>query len=335
MCLMAIALAVTMGAFAQTVAVAQLSGTVVDDSGGALPGVEVTVKQTGHRNDAVRGVRVGRRAPSSQTCLLVPTPSRPNSRGFTSFEQSGIVLAVGDSRSLKVTLKVGAVSETITVVGNTSQVETRSTGVGLVVSQEQIVGLPLNGRQPTSLVALSGGAVDTSNVGGLTSNRQYRRTRSRFQSPAAPATARCFLSTAATTTTPATTPATRCRSRTRCRSSAPRPGVRPARYGMYYRRDGERRHALRRQPVPRNSIRLCPSSCIQRDSVFQSDGAQWSGQDDGLKRHQAGGTIGGPIDEGQIVLLRWGADHEPGDFAADEPIRSCRRRKSCAATSAR
>ena len=47
MCLMALALAVTMSAFAQTVAVAQLSGTVIDDSGGALPGVEVTVKKTG------------------------------------------------------------------------------------------------------------------------------------------------------------------------------------------------------------------------------------------------------------------------------------------------
>ena len=34
------------GASAQTVAVAQLSGTVLDDSGGALPGVDVTVTQT-------------------------------------------------------------------------------------------------------------------------------------------------------------------------------------------------------------------------------------------------------------------------------------------------
>src|SRR5205823_13171218 len=68
--------------------------------------------------------------------------------------------------------KVGAVEDTITVTGNASQVETRGAGVGLVVGQEQIVGLPLNGRQPTQLVALSGGAVDTSNVGGLVSNRQ-------------------------------------------------------------------------------------------------------------------------------------------------------------------
>src|SRR5215204_2826507 len=33
-------------AWSQTVAVAQLSGTVLDESGGALPGVEVTVTQT-------------------------------------------------------------------------------------------------------------------------------------------------------------------------------------------------------------------------------------------------------------------------------------------------
>jgi hypothetical protein len=43
---LACALAFTPRAVAQTVAVAQLSGTVMDESGGALPGVEVTVTQT-------------------------------------------------------------------------------------------------------------------------------------------------------------------------------------------------------------------------------------------------------------------------------------------------
>ena len=40
-------LALAPAAFAQGVAAAQLSGTVVDASGGALPGVEVTVTHTG------------------------------------------------------------------------------------------------------------------------------------------------------------------------------------------------------------------------------------------------------------------------------------------------
>src|SRR5438045_1895078 len=169
--LAAIVFALARPAFAQSLAVAQLSGTVVDESGGALPGVEVTVTQasTGMTRFVVSG--------SGGEYVFTNLPVGPYSltaklQGFTTFEQTGIVLAVGDTRSVKVTLKVGAIAETITVAANASQVETRSTGVGLVVGQEQIVGLPLNGRQATSLVTLAGGAVDTSNVGGLTSNRQ-------------------------------------------------------------------------------------------------------------------------------------------------------------------
>src|SRR6266568_2710298 len=167
----AIALTITTGAFAQTVAVAQLSGTVVDESGGALPGVEVSVAEisTGMTRFVVSG--------AGGEYVFTNLPVGPYSltaklQGFTTFEQTGIVLAVGDTRSVKVTLKVGAIAETITVAANASQVETRSTGVGLLVGQEQIVGLPLNGRQATQLVLAAGGAVDTSNVGGLTSNRQ-------------------------------------------------------------------------------------------------------------------------------------------------------------------
>src|SRR3989442_656134 len=169
--LVAIVLGCAPRAFAQTVAVAQLSGAVVDESGLALPGVEVTVTQTG--TGMTRFVVPG----SGGDYVFANLPVGPYTltaklQGFTTFEQTGIVLAVGDARSVKVTLKVGAIAETITVTANASQVETRSTGVGLLVGQEQIVGLPLNGRQATSLVALAGGAVDTSNVGGLTSNRQ-------------------------------------------------------------------------------------------------------------------------------------------------------------------
>src|SRR4051812_47663924 len=43
---LAMALALAPRVAAQSVAVAQLSGTVLDESGGALPGVEVTVTQT-------------------------------------------------------------------------------------------------------------------------------------------------------------------------------------------------------------------------------------------------------------------------------------------------
>src|SRR4051812_9442516 len=158
------------GASAQTVTVAQLSGTVLDDSGGALPGVDVTVTQT--NTGMTRSVVTGTRGEWVFTSLPVgPYALSAKLSGFNAFEQTGIVLAVGDSRAVKVSLKIGAVTETVTVSANASQVETRNTGVGLVVPQEQIVGLPLNGRQATQLVLLSGAAVEVG--GGLTSNRQY------------------------------------------------------------------------------------------------------------------------------------------------------------------
>ena len=53
-------------------------------------------------------------------------------------------------------------------------VETRNTGVGSTVTQEQMVGLPLNGRQASQLVMLSGPAVDNGASGALIgSQRQY------------------------------------------------------------------------------------------------------------------------------------------------------------------
>jgi hypothetical protein len=56
-------------ATAQTVAIAQISGVVVDDSGGALPGVEITVTQT---TTALTRSKRGSRG--------LPPTSRPASR---------------------------------------------------------------------------------------------------------------------------------------------------------------------------------------------------------------------------------------------------------------
>src|SRR5438445_13337305 len=101
---MAVLLAPAAG-FTQTVAVAQLSGTVVDESGGALPGVEVTVTQTS--TGMTRFVVSGSGGEYVFTNLPVgPYSLTAKLQGFTTFEQTGIVLAVGDTRSVKITLKV-------------------------------------------------------------------------------------------------------------------------------------------------------------------------------------------------------------------------------------
>ena len=88
-------------ASAQTVAVAQLSGTVLDESGGALPGVDVTVTQT--NTGMTRFVITSDKGDFVFTNLPVgPYKLSAKLSGFSSFEQTGIVLAVGDTRSVNV-----------------------------------------------------------------------------------------------------------------------------------------------------------------------------------------------------------------------------------------
>src|SRR6186713_799615 len=60
-------------------------------------------------------------------------------------------------------LELGAIGEAITVTSATPLVETRNPAVGQVINNEQVLALPLEGRNVASLVVLAGGAVDTGN----------------------------------------------------------------------------------------------------------------------------------------------------------------------------
>jgi hypothetical protein len=72
--------------------------------------------------------------------------------GFSTYVQTGIVLQVASTPTLNVSLKVGAVSESIQVEANTTQVETQSTGIGGVIENKRILELPLNGRNAVELL---------------------------------------------------------------------------------------------------------------------------------------------------------------------------------------
>jgi hypothetical protein len=156
------------GAWAQ--ATAQLSGTIADPSGALLPGVEVTATNT-----ATGTVRM---AVSNETGSFVlpnlplgPYTLEATLPGFSVFSQSGIALQVGDNRVVNVVLQIGAVTETVEVQADAAVVETRNTGIGEVLDNTRVLELPLNGRQVTELITLSG-AVTTSATGGTT-ERNY------------------------------------------------------------------------------------------------------------------------------------------------------------------
>src|SRR5438876_6175898 len=139
-------------------ATAQISGTVRDQSGAVLPGVEVTATQT---DTGIARSVVTNETGSYVLSNLATGPYKLEAAlpGFRTFVQNGIVLQVNASPVVNPTLEVGQVSEQVEVQANAALVETRSVGVGQVVENERILELPLNGRNVTDLITLSGAAV--------------------------------------------------------------------------------------------------------------------------------------------------------------------------------
>src|SRR5438874_5235388 len=141
-------------------ATAQISGTVKDQSGAVLPGVEVTATQT---DTGIVRTAVTNETGSYVLSNLALGPYRVEAGlpGFRTYAQTGIVLQVNSNPAINPILEVGQVSEQVEVQANAALVETRSTAVGQVIENQRILELPLNGRQVTDLVTLSGAAVQT------------------------------------------------------------------------------------------------------------------------------------------------------------------------------
>src|SRR5712692_10195876 len=100
------------GAWAQSTA--QISGTVKDQSGAVLPGVEVTVTQTD------TGVKRSTPTDESGSYVLPNLPLGPyrldaELPGFRTYVQTGIVLQVDANPTVNAVLDVGQVSDQVEV----------------------------------------------------------------------------------------------------------------------------------------------------------------------------------------------------------------------------
>jgi Carboxypeptidase regulatory-like domain len=147
-------------------ATAQINGTAQDQSGAVLPGVEITATQT--ETGATRMTVTNESGSYSLPNLpLGPYKLEAGLPGFRTFVQTGIVLQVGANPTINVVLQVGQVSEQVEVQANASLVETRNVSVGQVMETARIMELPLNGRNAQELLLLGGGAVQTAPVGGM------------------------------------------------------------------------------------------------------------------------------------------------------------------------
>ena len=135
---------------------ATLLGTVTDATGAAVPGASVQAKNTGTgATQTATSDTAGRfNIPDLGIGSYVVQASKA---GFATVVHSGITLTVGAQSVVDFALTVGQQTQTITVQGEVSQVETTNATVGTFVSGQQIREMPLNGRNFEQLIQLAPG----------------------------------------------------------------------------------------------------------------------------------------------------------------------------------
>src|SRR6266403_6083115 len=169
-----VACAVT--AAAQT-GTSNITGTVRDTQGAVVPGATVTAK-----NDAT-GVTSTQTTNDSGLYAFTALPVgnytiTVEKQGFKTLQRTHNALQVGEPLTVDAALEVGAVSETVTVTGGTEQLQTANATMGNVVEQKAIEALPLNGRNPLTLLLLEPGVVQRS-AGGAGSGVHVNGARDR------------------------------------------------------------------------------------------------------------------------------------------------------------
>jgi carboxypeptidase family protein len=138
---------------------AEIAGQVKDPSGASIPGATVLATQTTtqQRFNAVTneaGLFLLAQLPLGEYTLAV------TAQGFKQAVQGNVVLHVGDHVRQDFQLELGEQSETVTVDGTGGLLQVQSAEIKDVIQNEQVVDLPLKGRQFLELALLSEGVVN-------------------------------------------------------------------------------------------------------------------------------------------------------------------------------
>jgi outer membrane receptor protein involved in Fe transport len=134
----------------------RIRGTVTDQIGGTIAGAKVTLI-----NEATNATREVQTSGSGEYLFLeVPVGSYEvdvNQQGFKKSARKGIVLVLNEIASVDITLQVGSNVDTVEVIGAPPVIDTTSTQLGAVMTDQSVRELPLNARNTYQLLQLQPG----------------------------------------------------------------------------------------------------------------------------------------------------------------------------------
>ena len=287
--LVVLALLLAGGVASAQLSTAQINGRVTDSTGAVLPGATVTMTQTA--TGLVRSVVTD----GTGSYLISNLPTGPyrlevSLQGFRTYAQTGLVLQVGATPTVNAVLALGTLEEAVTVEAAAPRVDVRSAGISSVVENERIVELPLQGRQVTDLLVLAGAAVQTAAVssrgmpggvnisvaGGLPTGVGYTLDGATHNNPQQNANL------------PLPFPDALQEFRVATSGLSAQNGVHSGASVNAVTKSGANRFSG-------NVFEFLRDHRFNATSPFAALGPDGKRMDDGLKRNQFGGTLGGPI----------------------------------------
>src|SRR5712671_27142 len=142
----------------------ELSGTVRDNTGAVVPGAGVTL------TNEQTGVTYKQRTTDSG---LYSFPALPvgsytvtvEVQGFKTARLTKNTLVVNTPLAVDVTLEVGQIIDVVMVEARGDLLQTSNATIGNVVTSKEVTELPLNGRNPLTLLVLEPGVVQRSSGG--------------------------------------------------------------------------------------------------------------------------------------------------------------------------
>ncbi len=150
--------------FAQQTNEAVVLGHITDSTNAPISNATIILKQkaTGDSSEVRSSSSGDYRTPPLRVGEYEVSVEAP---GFKTFVQHGLVLGIGDVRQLNAALSLGEVSQIVNVEASSVALNNADSTVGTVIGNQQIVELPLNGRDYMQLAALSAGTVPSTASG--------------------------------------------------------------------------------------------------------------------------------------------------------------------------
>src|SRR5712664_2507659 len=145
-----------------------IEGSVTDPSGGAVAGASVTARNmdsvlTQATTTTEAGIYSLPNLPPGRYSVTVEAPN------LKKYAQEGITVATGTAVALNILMQLGAVSESVTVTADATQLQTTTSEIGATVSPTLVANLPLQVsgtiRNPVQFIELVPGF-----VGGVANN---------------------------------------------------------------------------------------------------------------------------------------------------------------------